>query len=761
MRRYTAAALLMVLAVASISLAEDTKSRPVALVFSAQEQGALFSCVCPLNPQGGFAKKATLINSLRKRYDLSVINAGGWMPGGILDEMSGGRDEQVSRASVIAKTLDFAKTDVISIAQDDLALGADVLKKTAQSPAAKFITGNTPLGGLAGAKVRGVYYFSVANENLMTPLYKSMGMTSIVNPAEFAKNQIAEAKASGAERVVMLSSMSERDTVKLVLELEGVDLVFLSNRERPGRKHYRIRGVQFASVEPQGRELGLWIPNQGYSTISVDATLDDDQDAVKFLSGHGYASSGLQKVTLDFYTMSRCPYGRPATTAVLDAWSAIADKVKLNLYFVVSIDKDDKLRSLHGEDELEDNRRMLAIWLYKPAALLKYLTESAIENFNFAKWLAANSIDPFRIKASLDSGEIDAELKLHAARCRLTGIEASPTLMISNAPFEGNYTRDEVLFGICRRLQSAANIDACKSLPKCYSDADCAQTGMISICENPGTKDAKCRSFRDIEVRATAIRATNHISDPYNAAVIGMKNLMPGLVVKDIDASSQTGRTFINQYNIAWLPAFIFEPEIRKAYRFKAISGSLTELKDGRFLAQPASVNANFKCDRAITKGSELFVSPHSPQSVELLKALCTKGNISRSITIRFVVFKGLDGRQFCAGGVAELEECERLAAAFLVFPDKALKYLSAICENPGSSYWDDAAIKAGIEPNILKKEARSEKVRARLVEDAQVCAAFGFGGSDFLLVDNRELVIVKDPFDLEVMNWICAEPQR
>src|SRR5258706_91803 len=64
---------------------EDAKPL-LTILYTGEAHAALLPCDCPLQPLGGVARRATLIQRYRARGPVVLVDAGGWSAGGIYDE---------------------------------------------------------------------------------------------------------------------------------------------------------------------------------------------------------------------------------------------------------------------------------------------------------------------------------------------------------------------------------------------------------------------------------------------------------------------------------------------------------------------------------------------------------------------------------------------------------------------------------------------------------------------------------------------------
>ncbi|GAB4154455.1 MAG: hypothetical protein Kow00107_04540 [Planctomycetota bacterium] len=749
---------LLAFAILYISVAATSEEvKPVAVLFSAQSQGTIYPCRCPYNPEGGLARRASVISELREDYDLILAEAGGWAAGGIYDELAQGDEECLKRTALVADFMRRQSYDVIALAEDDLALGYQTLSSVLPS---ETLLGNAaPSQADSFLTVNGIAFVSVHSAAFPSGLYPRAGLKA-TDPVSHAAKAIAEARASGAKSIVLLSSATEEETLGLIAKIPAVDFVFVSNRGVRGRFPYRVRNTWVMGLEPLGKAVALWEPGRPPRQIRLGADVPANADTDAMLREAGYEGDDLSQVPFDFYFMSRCPYGRPALLSVLSAFEKLGDKAKLNLYFIVDQDSQGKLVSLHGEEEVEDDRRMLAIWLNKPDKLDDYVKDSAAEGFDFAKWLASAGIDPWRVKGALDSGEIDAELKSHSIRCERLGVSASPTLIVANAPYNGPYSTDRILYALCSRLRGGSAIPACSKLPECYADSDRQKPGYISVCRNPGKPDAKVEYLRDVDFEATVVTPDDSFADPTEAMIESLSRWLPGMKARKVSESSDEGRAIVSRLAVKRLPAVVLPSSVSKAYHFKSLLPTFEELGDG-WVVSASAVRANVVADRPRVKGAiDLFISPSSTTALRMISRYSSiSGELGKQVNIRFALIEDpKSGKLSAMHGLSELEEAARACAALRMSRDQGMAYLLARAADGGSSYWDDAAEKAGIPPQELKSSARSPEVIAALHQDAKDFMQLSISSDVFLLADNRELIVPVDEYDFEVLLWIlCA----
>ena len=134
--RFKSAALLCALFVLGFkvnSFAED-----FTLVLIGQTHAMLYHCNCPIEPDGGIARRATLIQQLRKdNPNILLVDSGSFFAGGVMDQLSQGKELDQARTLVHLKAMDLMKydaiTDKLQPTSDLLNGDSEILKSVAGS----------------------------------------------------------------------------------------------------------------------------------------------------------------------------------------------------------------------------------------------------------------------------------------------------------------------------------------------------------------------------------------------------------------------------------------------------------------------------------------------------------------------------------------------------------------------------------------------------------------------------------------------------
>jgi hypothetical protein len=129
-------------------------------------------------------------------------------------------------------------------------------------------------------------------------------------------------------------------------------------------------GVYLVTFSYQGQEVPIYVTKDGKLAGSLSAiqTEEDAEDIPK-----------SEKPKVELFVMSFCPYGMEAEKAFKPVYDLLKDKIDFKIRFITSPSGDtiDKVSSLHGNLEAQEDARQICIEKYYPDKLWDYLYEMA------------------------------------------------------------------------------------------------------------------------------------------------------------------------------------------------------------------------------------------------------------------------------------------------------------------------------------------------------------------------------------------------
>jgi len=755
--------------VPAMALAGERDPEPLTILWTGETHAMLSPCACPYRPEGGLARRAAAVAAERARGPVLLLEAGGWAAGGIYDEYTEGAEVDRIRTRAALRAMIAMGYDAVALSDEELGDGGALLA-SADAKVAPFVSANvrakTPgkeaplrpwlLIERGGHRV-GVVGLTTPGLELLSP--KAAARFDTSDPVSAARRAVRDARAEGAEIVVVLSPLGEDLSERIAREVEGVDLVLNAHRRSTGAAFFRAGGAVVAQFDFQGRGLcrARVSTVRGRRRVEVldPARLGEsvpDEPAVARIvadAGREIASLASRRVlTVELFKMALCPHAPKVERTLAEAAEALGTRLESRVTHVVRVDARGRLRSMHGEPEVAEARRQAAIFEFYPG---RY--------WDYAAWRAKNPGDEgweaecrrlgmslARLRGCVASGEVDAILKRHADRAARLRVSASPTLYLGGRRYEGPTSRAGILSAVCSMIPGGSEgVAACKGLPRCFSDADCRRPGFVGECVKPGTKNAECRHHKAVVVPLTVIEESRAVWSPSSRIVESLRVFFPGLEERNVDFCSEEGHALVDRYKLDRLPAYILGAQAFHERDTDAIREVLTPVADALVLA-PGFAGSHQDITRERIPGRvDLFLSPHSKGAAKAITEVLDliERDEAPGLCLRAAVYRDREWRLSAPGGLAELEEMLRQVAIEQARPEALRIYLRARLKRVGSSYWEDPVREAGLDPAEIRRVAESPLAAALLEADAQMLAEIGGVGPVVLLVANQELVPV------------------
>lgn len=164
---------------------------------------------------------------------------------------------------------------------------------------------------------------------------------------------------------------------------------------------------------------------------------------------------GPMKPQVELFVMSFCHFGVQAEEELLPFIEKYGDAVDFNLRFIANLveeadAEESKFTSLHGEVEVIENLRQIAVSQLYPDQLFDYLLCRA-KHLESAWTQCAEKVglDIDRVNLEMESERTKQLFKADIQRSAALGIRSSPTLVVDGKVISGSLWRGKVS-GICR-----------------------------------------------------------------------------------------------------------------------------------------------------------------------------------------------------------------------------------------------------------------------------------------------------------------------
>jgi len=109
------------LVAANISYAKE-----VNIAYTGQTHAMLYPCSCPIEQDGGIARRATLIKKLKKKDPrLFLLDCGSFTAGNLIDEYAQNSLLDMQRSLLNFKAMELMGYDAVGVSQDEFNFGME------------------------------------------------------------------------------------------------------------------------------------------------------------------------------------------------------------------------------------------------------------------------------------------------------------------------------------------------------------------------------------------------------------------------------------------------------------------------------------------------------------------------------------------------------------------------------------------------------------------------------------------------------------
>ncbi|MFW5775562.1 MAG: hypothetical protein ACOCW2_04655, partial [Chitinivibrionales bacterium] len=342
---------------------------------------------------------------------------------------------------------------------------------------------------------------------------------------------------------------------------------------------------------------------------------------------------GKEKQVYDLYIMSQCPFGRSAVTEMHSIITSFPD-IEMNVWFIGdtyrdSVDGTLKFHSLHGPEEVEEEKIWLAVEELYPQHWFDLLYLRVENDIKTDEIIEILELDRDTIGEWVKRYGHQA-LAAHYRRSNRLQINASPTLLVDGVavPFEIEHRR--LSKELCEQGQ---NLTLCDSLPECFEDIDCHKNGKVGVCEKTGKK-GRCVYREPVSFSFIAVVRDSQLDEYEQQTIQTTRELFPGAVIQILEYDSQKGQEYYKKNDARGLPLFLFESAVEKTHNFAKIASGIEKSGDW-YRFKPDVMRVTCFPSRRKTPGSiEMFVDPTFIHIGDVMRAIHTFDSSFSDITV-------------------------------------------------------------------------------------------------------------------------------
>jgi len=268
----------------SICYAEES----LTILISGQSHATFFPCHCPANPEGGVARRATVIKNIRKeKKNVLLLESGLGFAGGPFD--SEGQDLEINkkRSEYYLKVLLAMRYDAFLISNEEFNFGDEFLSVMMKKYPLNYLSANLGKNEFKPYIIKEVGKAKVAIIGLSDAKTQDKTKKAFVDPKIALLKILKEINQDKKiDLIIVLSSLNEKDSEEIINEVNGVNVWIVGDNPYSQVAIKTVKGVTMVMSNWQSRQLarldfnlqedGIRLVNS--TNISLGKDINDDEN---------------------------------------------------------------------------------------------------------------------------------------------------------------------------------------------------------------------------------------------------------------------------------------------------------------------------------------------------------------------------------------------------------------------------------------------------------------------------------------------------
>jgi 5'-nucleotidase len=248
-------------------------AKEITILYTGETHAMLYHCNCPKEPDGGVARRATLINRLRKENpDTLVLDSGGFFAGGVLDQYTQNTQLDRERTIINLKAMALMKYDALTVGDEEFNFGREFLEEKITDTNLAFLSCNISAKNRGGSannsggksdkilpyiiKEVGGIKVGIMGVTTLSAMQKASGL-NFVEPKIAIQQTIKELKKNKADIIVLLSHLGETEDLRLINDVADIDILITGHAlGREEKSLGKVGNTIILRPSWQGRRLG-------------------------------------------------------------------------------------------------------------------------------------------------------------------------------------------------------------------------------------------------------------------------------------------------------------------------------------------------------------------------------------------------------------------------------------------------------------------------------------------------------------------------
>jgi len=241
------------LAFINFSYAEE-----ITILYTGQTHAMLYPCGCPVEDDGGVARRAALVKILKKNNSNTLfLDSGNFFAGGLLDQYTQNTQLDMQRTQINLKAMELMQYDAVSVGDDEFNFGVDFFQQNVKNSNLTFLSANIRSEKVIPFKIKEIKGIKIGIIGLTNPNAKYKGSSLVfIEPKEALQQALSELKKNNPDITIVLSNLEEKENLSLVNEISGIDILVTGIRTKD-EPYSKTGATLIINPSWQGRKLGV------------------------------------------------------------------------------------------------------------------------------------------------------------------------------------------------------------------------------------------------------------------------------------------------------------------------------------------------------------------------------------------------------------------------------------------------------------------------------------------------------------------------
>lgn len=250
--------IIFVLCLLSCFVLAPVYAKEITIVYTGSTHAMLYPCNCPKESDGGIARRATLIQKLRKQNpNFLVLDAGSFFAGGVMDEYTQSTELDKERTLVNLKAMELMRYDALALGEEEFNFGKEFLQENINKGNLTFLSCNIKAEKVLPYLVKEMEGIKVGIIGVTAlSAMKQAGGLNFIEPKIAVKKAIAELEKQAVDIIILLSNLGEVEDLQLITEVPGIDILVVGGNRIKEEPYSKAGSTLILRPAWQGRKLG-------------------------------------------------------------------------------------------------------------------------------------------------------------------------------------------------------------------------------------------------------------------------------------------------------------------------------------------------------------------------------------------------------------------------------------------------------------------------------------------------------------------------